>query len=162
MDSKMRVARTLTKFLVLEGKQKQKYSCIKGFPFPRCWTRRCERERRVESFSFFWCWTCGHERVRVLDCSNCFERVERRNEMEPYLSFDVWTRGFEGGRELLESSSFFEKVKDEMRWILFIAWPAKCWSLSLSTCTILQHYVLNFHQLHVWVEFPPQQLMHHT
>ena len=41
--------------------------------------------------------------------------------MEPYLSFDVWTCGFKRGRELLESSSFFEKVKEEMRWRLFIA-----------------------------------------
>ena len=49
-------------------------------------------------------------RERVLDFSTCFERVERINEMDPYLSFDVWTCGFKRGRELLESSSFFEKV----------------------------------------------------
>ena len=115
---------------------------------------RCERERRVESFSFFWCWTHGYERERVFDYCSCFERVERRNEMDPYLSFDVWTRGFERGRKLLEFSSFFKKVKEEIRWSLFIAWPAKCWSLGLSTCMKLWHYVLNFHWLHVWVEFP--------
>ena len=43
---------------------------------PCCWTRRCERERSVESFSFFWCWTCGYERERVLESSSCFEKVK--------------------------------------------------------------------------------------
>ena len=85
-----------------------------------CWTRRCERERRVESFYFFWCWSRRYEWERVLDCSSCFERVERR-----------------------------------MRWSLFIAWPAKDWSLGFKriTCINMQNtlalHVLNFTWLHV-------------
>ena len=75
--------------------------------------------------------------------------------MEPYLSFDVWTCGFKRGRELLESSSFFEKVKEEMRWRFFIAWPAKSWSLRFKGITCVNMYdaltlhVLNFNWLHV-------------
>ena len=41
------------------------------------------------------------------------------------------------------------KVKEEVKWSLVIAWPAKSWSLGLSTCMKLWHYVLNSHWLHV-------------
>ena len=66
-----------------------------------------------------------------------------------------------GNREVksfLGCSSYFDKVKEGMRWSLFIAWPAKSWSLGLKgmTCVNMHNalalYVLNFHWLHVWVE----------
>ena len=41
------------------------------------------------------------------------------------------------------------KVKKEVRLNLVITWPAKSWSLGLSTCMKLWHYVLNSHWLHV-------------
>ena len=56
-------------------------------------------------------------------------KSQRRDKMKTYLSFDIWIRGFEGGRESFLTSLFFEKVKEEMRWSLFIAWyfGMMCW-----------------------------------
>ena len=50
-------------------------------------------------------------------------KSQRRDKMKTYLSFDIWSVDLrEGEWELFESSLFFEKVKEEMRWSLFIAW----------------------------------------
>ena len=58
-------------------------------------------------------------------------------------------------REFLGCSSCLEKVKEEMRWNLVIAWPAKSWSLGFKwiTCVnmhgALALHMLNCHWLHV-------------
>ena len=48
----------------------------------------------------------GRELERVFESSSFFERVSRRNCMELYLSFNMWTCGFDkrDTRELLALS----------------------------------------------------------
>ena len=54
------------------------------------------------------------------------------------------------GRVFLGNSSYIEKVKEGMRWSLFIAWLAKSWSLGfVNMQDTLALHVLNFNWLHV-------------
>ena len=68
MDFKMRVARILTKFLVLEGKIGIK-SLLHGFPFLVAGPESMRGRELEGEFSFFWGWTHGYERgfLDVLD-----------------------------------------------------------------------------------------------
>ena len=59
MDSKMRVAKTLTKFMVLEGKIGIE-SLLHEKISLSWWLNPSMRGRELERvFSFFWCWTVG-------------------------------------------------------------------------------------------------------
>ena len=79
MNSKMRVAKTLTNFMIHDGNRHRITLAWKDFPF---------LVAGLESMR-------GRELERVFESYSVFERVWRRNEMEYYFPFEVLTRGFE-------------------------------------------------------------------
>ena len=93
----MRVAKTLTKFMIFEGNRHRITLAWKDFPF---------LVAEPESMR-------GRELERVFESSSFFERAWKRNEMELYFSFDVWTCGFEkrDSRETLALSLREKRAK---------------------------------------------------
>ena len=99
MDSKMRVAKILTKFMIHEGNRHRITLAWKDFSF---------LVAGPESMR-------GRELERVFESYTVFERVWRRNEMEYYFPFEVLTRAFErDSREL--PSSFLKRKESKVRW----------------------------------------------
>ena len=89
----MRVAKTLPSFWFLRGNRNKITLAWNDFPFL----------------------VVGPESMRGRELERVFfERIWRRNDLELYLSFGVWTRGLKRA-----SSSFLKRKERKVRWEFF-------------------------------------------
>ena len=91
-------------------------------------------------------WTRGFDKGDLRE----FLALSLREKREKWMrNSDLCTRGKWRGK-VLEVLVILRKVKEETRWNLLIAWPAKSWSLGLINMQdTLALHVLNFNWLHV-------------
>ena len=93
-------------------------------------------------------WTLGFGKWDLRELPSSFLK-RKESKVRGENSDFAWTHGKWRGK-VLEVLVILRKVKEETRWNLLNAWPAKSWSLGLINMQdTLALHVLNFNWLHV-------------